>query len=274
VPPSYDEQRATYVQFIAQVNNQLTVRALDAGGDKPVNYIAHHREENPFLGLRGVRLLIAEPELLRVQYHALQAAAHNNHDGVEVRFMLPMISTAEEIFAVRTSLRGIVDESTDEFTQITDNRLPHLKLGIMIEVPSAALIASSLAPHVDFFSIGTNDLAQYVFASDRTNSTVAKLADALHPAVLQLIHLTCSAAHNAGKKVSLCGEIAGDPVAAPLLLGLGVDELSVPLLAVPTIKDRVRGLEMTHCRQLAAAALTCGSATEVRSLLVAGLRNS
>jgi phosphocarrier protein FPr len=274
VPPSYDEQRATYVQFIAQVNNQLTVRALDAGGDKPVNYIAHHREENPFLGLRGVRLLIAEPELLRVQYHALQAAAHNNHDGVEVRFMLPMISTAEEIFAVRTILRGIVDESTDEFTQITDNRLPHLKLGIMIEVPSAALIASSLAPHVDFFSIGTNDLAQYVFASDRTNSTVAKLADALHPAVLQLIHLTCSAAHNAGKKVSLCGEIAGDPVAAPLLLGLGVDELSVPLLAVPTIKDRVRGLEMTHCRQLAAAALTCGSATEVRSLLVAGLRNS
>jgi phosphoenolpyruvate-protein kinase (PTS system EI component) len=139
----------------------------------------------------------------------------------------------------------------------------------MIEVPSAALIAASLAPHVDFFSIGTNDLAQYVFASDRTNSNVANLADPLHPAVLQLIHLTCVAAQAAGKPVSLCGEIAGDPLAAPLLLGLGINELSVPLLAVPIIKEVVRGLELTRCRQLAMAALACGSATGVRALLAA-----
>lgn len=278
IPPSYDEQLATYSQFITQVNNQITVRALDAGGDKPVHYIAHHREENPFLGLRGIRLLIAEPELLRVQYRALQAAAHNaaehnaaehNTAPVEVRFMLPMISTAEEIFNVRRILNGIVDESNDEFSHITVAKLPHLKLGIMIEVPSAALIAAALAPHVDFFSIGTNDLAQYVFASDRTNSTVAKLADPLHPAVLRLIHLTCTAAHAAGKPVSLCGEIAGDPLAVPLLLGLGINELSVPLLAVPTIKETVRGVAMRHCRQLATAALACGSAAEVRALLLA-----
>jgi phosphoenolpyruvate-protein phosphotransferase len=269
VPPSYDEQLASYTQFIAQVNNQLTVRALDAGGDKPVNYVAHRREENPFLGLRGVRLLMAEPELLRVQYRALQAAAHSAHEAVEVRFMLPMISTTEEIFNVRKILNGIVDESNDEFYTVVSKRLPPLKLGIMIEVPSAALIASSLAPHVDFFSIGTNDLAQYVLASDRTNSNVAKLADALHPAVLRLIHLTCLAGRSAGKPVSLCGEIAGDPLAVPLLLGLGVTELSAPILAVPTIKETVRSIDLSHCRQLATAALACGSATEVRALLMA-----
>jgi phosphocarrier protein FPr len=276
VPPSYDEQLATYTQFIAQVNNQLTVRALDAGGDKPVNYIAHHREDNPFLGLRGIRLLIAQPELLRVQYRALQTAAHHSHEPVDVRFMLPMISTAEEVFTVRQILNGIGDESNDEViqlhsaldTHLHNSPVPHLKLGIMIEVPSAALIAASLAPHVDFFSIGTNDLAQYVFASDRTNSAVAKLADPLHPAVLHLIHFTCNAAHAAGKPVSLCGEIAGDPLAVPLLIGLGINELSVPLLAVPTIKETVRAVEMTHCRQLAAAALACGSATEVRAMLM------
>jgi phosphocarrier protein FPr len=186
--------------------------------------------------------------------------------------MLPMISTAEEIFAVRRILNGIDDESNDEHSQFTRNELPHLKLGIMIEVPSAALIAASLAPHVDFFSIGTNDLAQYVFASDRTNSTVAKLADPLHPAVLHLIHMTCKAAQAAGRPVSLCGEIAGDPLAAPLLLGLGVNELSVPLLAVPTIKDTIRGVEIARCRELAAGALACGSATEVRGLLAAHKR--
>jgi phosphocarrier protein FPr len=269
VPPSYDEQLASYTQFIAQVNNQLTVRALDAGGDKPVNYVAHRREENPFLGLRGVRLLMAEPELLRVQYRALQAAAHSARAPIEVRFMLPMISTTEEIFNVRKILNGIVDESNDEFYTVVSKRLPPLKLGIMIEVPSAALIASSLAPHVDFFSIGTNDLAQYVLASDRTNSHVAKLADALHPAVLRLIYLTCLAGLNAGKPVSLCGEIAGDPLAAPLLLGLGVTELSVPILAVPTIKETVRSIDPARCRQLATPALACGSATEVRALLMA-----
>jgi phosphoenolpyruvate-protein phosphotransferase len=278
VPPGYDEQLATYTQFIAQVNNQITVRALDAGGDKPVAYISHHREENPFLGLRGIRLLIAEPELLRVQYRALQSAAQHCPEPVDVRFMLPMISTAEEIFAVRRILDGIGDESNDPYSQIGPApdalSLPPLKLGIMIEVPSAALIAPVLAPHVEFFSIGTNDLAQYVFASDRTNSTVANLADPLHPAVLHLIHLTCTAAHAAGKPVSLCGEIAGDPLAVPLLLGLGINELSVPLLTVPTIKEIVRGLEIAQCRQLATAALACGSATEVRALLAAERQNS
>jgi phosphocarrier protein FPr len=277
VPPGFDEQQATYLQFMAQVEHQLTVRALDAGGDKPVDYIAHRREDNPFLGLRGVRLLIAEPELLRTQYRALQAAAQlaqSSHSGgpVDVRFMLPMISTAEEIFAVRTLLEPLSDESNDTLLLLgglAGSSLPPLKLGIMIEVPSAALIAGSLAPHVDFFSIGTNDLAQYVLASDRTNSSVAKLADPLHPAVLRLVHNTCLAAHAAGKPVSLCGEVAGDPLAAPLLIGLGVTELSTPLPAVAIVKETIRHVSLAHCRNLAAAALACGSAAAVRALLAA-----
>ncbi|MCC6454446.1 MAG: phosphoenolpyruvate--protein phosphotransferase [Caldilineaceae bacterium] len=275
IPPSYDEQRATYAEFITQVNRQLTVRALDAGGDKPVSYIVHHREDNPFLGRRGIRLLLAEPELLRVQYCALQAAAHAAQDPaqnpaqapVEVRFMLPMISTAEEILSVRSILNATPPHANFDCDTTESDDLPHLKLGIMIEVPSAALIAASLAPLVDFFSIGTNDLAQYVLASDRTNSIVANLADPLHPAVLHLIYQTCIAAQAAGKPVSLCGEIAGDPLATPLLLGLGVNELSVPLFAVPIIKETVRDLDMAHCRQLATAALACSSAAAVRALL-------
>jgi phosphocarrier protein FPr len=259
VPPSFDEQRETYTRFIAQVNQQLTVRALDAGGDKPVEYIAHHREDNPFLGLRGIRLLIAEPKLLRTQYRALCAAAHASPYKIDVRFMLPMISTAEEIAAVRAILAEPDGDG--------DCPWPPLKLGIMIEVPSAALIAHALAPHVDFFSIGTNDLSQYVLASDRTNSSVAKLADPLHPAVLHLIKITCDAAAAHDKPVSLCGEVAGDPLAAPLLLGLGVTELSVPLPAVPPIKETVRGVTLAHCRTLAAAALACDSVAAVRACL-------
>ena len=262
VPPGYDEQRDTYIRFTTQVDRQLTVRALDAGGDKPVDYIIHHREDNPFLGLRGVRLLIAEPELLRTQYRALRSAAYAATGQLEVRFMLPMISAVEEIFAVR----AILDAAHDD----AEGALPPLKLGIMIEVPSAALIAHVLAPHVDFFSIGTNDLSQYVLASDRTNSSVAKLADPLHPAVLQLIKITCDAAIAHGKPVSLCGEVAGDPLAAPLLLGLGVTELSVPLPSVPQIKETVRCITLAHCRELAAAALRCDSAAAVRTLLAQG----
>jgi phosphoenolpyruvate-protein phosphotransferase len=257
-PPSFAEQQATYAEFMAQVDQQLTVRALDAGGDKPVAFIAHHREDNPFLGVRGVRLLLEEPELLRTQYHALRAAACHAPPHLEVRFMLPMISTVEEV----STVRAILAESTEE-----DKDLPLLKIGIMIEVPSAALIARTLAPLVDFFSIGTNDLAQYVLASDRTNSTVARMADPLHPAVLALIKLTCDAGQAFGKPVSLCGELAGDPAAAPLLLGLGVGELSVPLPAVPLVKEMVRHVDLDHCRTLAAAVLACDSAAAVRALL-------
>jgi phosphoenolpyruvate-protein phosphotransferase len=254
-PPTQDEQEEAYARFIAQTNDHLTVRALDAGGDKPVRYIVHRREDNPFLGLRGVRLLIEQPSILRTQYAALRAAAAHSGRSHDVRFMMPMISTAEEVLTVRQILDS------------TKSRLPRLDIGIMIEVPSAALIAHALAPLVEFLSIGTNDLAQYVLASDRTNSTVARLADPLHPSVLRLVKMTCDAAREYGKPVSLCGEIAGDSAAVPVLVGLGVTELSAPLPAVPLVKQTLRSMTMEHCVQLAYDALACSTGQEVRELL-------
>ena len=254
-PPTREEQMQTYAGFLAQVSSQLTVRALDAGGDKPVHYLTHQVEDNPFLGLRGIRLLIEEPDILLTQYRALQMAAAAASSHVEARFMLPMISTVEEVVTVQRLLSQLPSD------------LPPLRLGIMIEVPSAALIAQTLAPLVDFFSIGTNDLSQYVLASDRTNSTVARMADPLHPAVLRLIQMTCDAARTYNKPVSLCGEIAGDPIAVPLLLGLGVTELSAPLPAVPLIKETIRTLDLDDCRRLARQALACPSGQRVRDLL-------
>jgi multiphosphoryl transfer protein len=254
-PPTYAEQEEVYARFISQTHGQLTVRALDTGGDKPVQYISHRREDNPFLGLRGIRLLIEQPDLLVTQYQALQSAADRANKNLDVRFMLPMISNTEEVLAVCRILDALPASRTP------------IKLGIMIEVPSAALIARSLAPLVDFFSIGTNDLAQYVLASDRTNSTVARLADPLHPAVLQLIKITCDAALESGRPVALCGEIAGDPAAVPLLLGLGVTELSAPLPAVPLVKQTIRTVDMDACRRLASEALVCSTGHEVHDLL-------
>lgn len=253
--PSMEEQVETYAHFIAQTHDQLTVRALDAGGDKPVRYIPHRREDNPFLGLRGIRLLIEQPSLLLTQYQALHVATARTGTHIDVRFMLPMISNAEEVIAVR----HILDEA--------DSPGEPLKIGIMIEVPSAALIAHALAPLVDFLSIGTNDLAQYVLASDRTNSTVARLADPLHPAVLQLIKVTCDAGHQSNCPVSLCGEIAGDPAVVPLLLGLGVNELSAPLPAVPLVKQTVRAVDMDECTRIADKALRCSTGFQVREVL-------
>ncbi|GIV77112.1 MAG: hypothetical protein KatS3mg050_1506 [Litorilinea sp.] len=261
-PPTVEEQQETYACFLEQVRRLLTVRALDAGGDKPVEFVPLGPENNPFLGLRGIRLLLARPELLRDQWLALQQAAASLGSGQaarasdkEIRFMLPMVSTVDEVKAARSILEPLAGE------------FPRIKLGIMIEVPSAALMADALAPLVDFFSIGTNDLSQYVLASDRTNSRVAQLADPLHPAVLHLIHRTCQAANGAGKPVSVCGEIAGDPTAVPLLLGLGVSELSVPLPAVPLVKQVIRRWTLSRCRELAETALRCASALEVRNLL-------
>ncbi|MCE7987460.1 MAG: phosphoenolpyruvate--protein phosphotransferase [Caldilinea sp. CFX5] len=256
-PPTFEEQVDTYRYFVEQMaGRQLTVRALDIGGDKPMPYLLYGHEANPFLGLRGIRLLLAKPELLVTQYCALWQAAIDSC-ATELRFMLPMISTVEEVRAVRTLLTEAVP--ADQAAMI--------KIGVMIEVPSAALIADRIAPLVDFFSIGTNDLAQYVLATDRTNSSVAALADPLHPAVLRLIQLTCQAgaAHNI--PVSICGEIGGDPQAVPLLLGLGLNELSVPVLAAPLVKAAVRRSTQVACRTLAEQALACPDSNAVRALL-------
>jgi phosphocarrier protein FPr len=253
-PPPIEEQAATYLAFAAQISGPLVIRALDAGGDKPVSYIESKAEDNPFLGLRGIRLLLKQPSLLVDQYRAL-LHADQAAPNADFRFLLPMISTVEEVIAVLELLREARAHP------------PLLPIGAMIEVPSAALTAHAIAPLVDFLSIGTNDLAQYTLASDRTNSAVARLADPFHPAVLHLIRAACLAGQAHSKPVAVCGEIAGDPLATPLLLGLGVTELSAPLPDIAQIKEQVRRQTVGTCRQLALAALACSTGAEVRELL-------
>ncbi|MEZ4555156.1 MAG: phosphoenolpyruvate--protein phosphotransferase [Caldilineaceae bacterium] len=262
-PPSVAEQARVYRHLLTEMNHRvLTVRALDAGGDKPVEFLLGLPEANPFLGKRGMRLLLANPDLLRDQYLALAQVVHARRGHTPVRFMLPMVSTAEEVAAAR----AIIDAAHGEVFG-TPRRRDEIALGVLVEVPAAALIARHLAEMVDYFSIGTNDLAQYVMAGDRTNPQVAHLADPLQPAVLHLIRLVCRAAQERELPVSVCGEVAGNVQAVPLLLGLGVTELSAPAPSVPLIKQAVRTWHMAECRDLAELTLRCATAERVHMLL-------
>jgi multiphosphoryl transfer protein len=252
-PPSEDEQFEVY-RDIAQAmqNKPVIVRTLDVGGDKPLPYIQMEQEINPFLGERGIRLCLNRPKLLREQLRAiLRAKEHGT-----LRIMLPMVSDISEWLATRE----IVTEIENEMG------VSGVEMGIMIEVPSAALMADIFAEHVDFFSVGTNDLTQYTLAMDRMHPLLAGKSDGLHPAVLRLIDLTVKAAHKSGKWVGVCGELGSDPQAIPILVGLGVDELSVTVPAIPMVKAQVRELSLTKTQQLAQAALKCASAKEVRQL--------
>ncbi len=252
--PSEDEQAAEYCAAADALGSArpLVVRTLDVGGDKPLAYLPLPKEDNPFLGLRGVRVSLERPDILRTQLRAiLRAASHGN-----VHIMFPMIAAIEEVLAAKKIL---LEEAGE--------RMNSVKVGVMIEVPAAALIAESLAREVDFFSIGTNDLTQYTLAMDRGHPKLAKQADALHPAVLRLIGMTVEGAHKHGKWVGVCGGIASDLMAVPLLAGLGVDELSVSIPAIGSIKAQLARFTMDEARQLADDALRLGTAAEVRALL-------
>ena len=253
-PPSEDEQFAVYKE-IAQVmkNVPVIVRTLDVGGDKPLPYIKMPDEENPFLGVRGIRLCLAQPELLREQLRAVLRATEYG----KLRIMFPMVADISEWRAAR----AMVEEVRAELG------VPPVELGIMIEVPSAALMADVFAKEVDFFSVGTNDLTQYTMAMDRMHPQLAGKSDGLHPAVLRLINTTVKAAHAEGKWVGICGELGADMQAVPILVGLGVDELSVTVPAIPTVKAKVRLLNYADAQALAEKALACSSATEVRALV-------
>lgn len=231
----------------------LVVRTLDVGGDKPLPYLPIATEENPFLGLRGIRLTLRKPQLLRQQLIALVKAA----DGRPLRIMFPMVGRIEEWRAAR----HILDEVLAEYP------CENLQVGIMIEVPSAALLAPLLAKEVDFFSIGTNDLTQYTLAIDRGHPVLSAEADGLHPSILLLIDQAVRAAHAHQKWVGVCGELAADPKAVPVLLGLGVDELSMSSSSIPLVKAQIRTLNYADCQQLAQRALQCESATAVRDLV-------
>lgn len=255
--PNIVTQIADYERvFDALEGRPLVVRTLDVGGDKPLPYLPMPSEENPFLGLRGVRLSLKQPEMLKDQLIALIQASK----GRDLRIMFPMVGRLEEW----TAAKAILDEVRAEY--------PHdrLQVGIMIEVPSAAIMANAFAKEVDFFSIGTNDLTQYVMAIDRGHPILSKDADGLHPSVLMLINHTVQMAHAHGKWVGVCGELAGDEKAVPILLGLGVDELSMSMSSIALVKQQVRELNMADCQALAQRALECRTATEVRALSLQG----
>lgn len=253
-PPSEDEQFAVYREIAeAMQHAPVILRTLDVGGDKPLPYIEMPEEINPFLGVRGIRLCLTRPKLLREQLRAvLRATKHGT-----LRIMFPMVSDLVEWRAAR----ALADEICVELG------VSGVEMGIMIEVPSAALMADVFAQHVDFFSIGTNDLTQYTLAMDRMHPQLAGKSDGLHPAVLRLIDITVKAAHGAGKWVGVCGELGADPQAVPILVGLGVDELSVTVPAIPTVKAQVRSLDYSETQASARKALACATASDVRQLV-------
>ncbi|WP_313808756.1 phosphoenolpyruvate--protein phosphotransferase [Sphingobium sp.] len=252
--PGEDEQFAIYRDMIDALEGRpLIVRALDIGGDKQVPHLDLPKEENPFLGVRGARLLLRRPDLLEPQLRALYRTAKG---GGDLSIMFPMITSASELITLRErceAIRAALDA-------------PIVPIGIMIEVPAAAVQADALAAHADFFSIGTNDLTQYALAIDRQNPDLASEADSLHPAVLRLIAMTVEGARKHDRWVGVCGGIAGDPFGAALLTGLGVSELSMTPRDIPAVKARIRASHLTDLQALAARALDATSAAQVRAL--------
>ena len=250
--PTEDEQFAAYRDAAKAFGGQpVIVRTLDIGGDKEVAYLDLPREDNPFLGVRGVRLCFEHPDLFRTQLRAILRAASFG----KLRIMFPMIADVGELRAAR----AIVENLRAELSA------PPVEVGIMIEVPSAALMADILAREADFFSIGTNDLTQYALAMDRMHPTLASQADDLHPAVLRLIAKTVEGAHAAGKWVGVCGNLGSNPAAVPILIGLGVDELSVAIKDIPLVKAQIRTMTLGQCQERARRALRCATAAEVRA---------
>ncbi|WP_449409807.1 phosphoenolpyruvate--protein phosphotransferase [Methylobacterium komagatae] len=262
--PSEDDQYETYSGMLKVLDGlPLIVRTLDIGGDKQVAHLHLPHEENPFLGVRGARLLLRRPDLMEPQLRALYRAARDHIDPAApsgqhapLSIMMPMITSVPEVQRLRSIAEAIR----------TEIGAPYVPLGIMIEVPAAAIQADALARYCDFFSIGTNDLTQYALAIDRQNTELAPEADSLHPAVLRLIHMTCEGAARHKRFVGVCGGIAGDPYGACLLAGLGVHELSMTPRDVPGVKARLRGADIRELRALASQACEQEDAAAVRAL--------
>ena len=256
--PTEEEQIEAYVSVFSNYPGlPVVVRLLDIGGDKVIPYLNLPEELNPFLGWRGIRMLEGAGEIFLHQFRALlQAGALSE---VDLKIMAPMVSGIAEVRAAK----ALLEKAKTELAAEGKNFLADVEFGIMVEVPSAALLADRLAKEVDFFSIGTNDLTQYTLAVDRTNSKVAYLANSLNPAVLALIKNTIDCAHVEGKWVGLCGELAGEPLATPILLGLGLDEFSMSPARVPVIKQVMRELHKDECQRLAAKVLTLSNDDEV-----------
>ena len=257
-PPTADEQYEIYAEAAASFRHPVVIRTLDVGGDKPLPYLDLDAEDNPFLGERGVRLYRRHEELFRDQVRALlRASAHG-----EVWMMVPMVATVADLLLVREVVDQVSEELTSDGVEV--GRVP---LGVMIEVPSAALIADHLAAHADFFSIGTNDLTQYTMAADRTHGRLGDHSDPAHPAILELCHLTARAATRAGIPVSVCGEAAADPDLAVAFAAMGTNKLSVSPPLVNPIKARLAESDAVRAREALKRALESVDADAARSAL-------
>ncbi len=257
-PDEEEQYEALREIFEVMGSRPVIVRTMDVGGDKPLAYISQPVEANPFLGVRGLRLSLQRPDLFTTQLRAILRAGA----GHTVRIMFPMVSNLDEVLRARQMLaEAHAALKADGWTHAWP-----VETGIMIEVPSAALLAPVLAPHVDFFSVGTNDLTQYTLAAERGNPNLPGFADALHPAVLKLIGQVVEAAEAHGKWVGVCGELAGDPVAAPVLIGLGVKELSLNPAGIPRIKDVIRKSTFAEAQPFAQKVLLAEDAPKARKL--------
>ncbi|NQU44612.1 phosphoenolpyruvate--protein phosphotransferase, partial [bacterium] len=241
--PTEEEQFQVYRDIIEKMAPQAVIcRTLDLGGDKFLSPTDMADDMNPFLGLRAIRLCLANPDLFRTQLRAiLRASAYGN-----TKIMFPFITDISEVRRARELLESVKNELASDGQDFD----PDIEVGIMVETPAAALTAEQLANEVDFFSIGTNDLIQYTMAVDRVNESVAELYNPLHPSVLQLIRLTVEAARKTGIWVGLCGEMAADPSLAVLMMGLGIDELSMSPVTIPEVKKVIRSLTLAEVRKL------------------------
>jgi len=264
--PGEEEQLEAYRTIADALDGRpLVIRTLDVGGDKNLPFVEIGQENNPFLGWRGIRLTLGRPDLLRTQIRAILRAGA----GCPVSLLLPMVSTLEEVLAAKALIAQVQAELEQDGAAFRRD----IPVGVMIEVPSAVAIADQLAREADFFSIGTNDLIQYAMASDRTNSRVASIADPFQPAVLRLIRQATSAGREVGIEVALCGELAADPLATGLLIGLGIEELSVSAALIPELKRAIARWTLPEAEALACEALAQDTSAAVRQLLI-GARGS
>ncbi len=262
--PSEEEQFVEYKTIVQKAKpHKVVMRTLDIGGDKVVAF--NHDEDNPFLGWRGIRILLDKPEIFITQLRAmLRASAFGN-----VWIMLPMISGIKEIRKAKEFVEQAKTELRKENIPFDEN----VKLGVMIEVPSAAVIAGDIAEEIDFMSIGTNDLIQYLIAVDRGNEIVSPLYQEFHPAVIKTIHHIIKEGHRLNKPVGMCGEMAGDPVATPLLLGLGLNEFSVTPIVLPEIKKIIRSVTFTEVQEIANQVLQMKTEDDIRDFLKVNLHS-
>jgi phosphotransferase system enzyme I (PtsP) len=264
--PDEEQQLALYNQMLEAVGDRVvTIRTLDIGADKYPPYLRVPREDNPFLGWRSIRISLELPGIFKVQLRAILRAAARR----KVRLMFPMISSLEEL----ARAREILLEAQTELDKEGIEHNPAIEVGIMVEVPSAVWLAPRLVRDVDFFSIGTNDLIQYLLAADRNNPKVAHLYESLHPAVLSAIAEVVNVARGAGKEVCICGEMASDPMATLLLVGLGLDQLSLSPLFIPVVRKLVREADYQAARHIARDVLQMANVKEIKGYLIERYRD-